>query len=366
MPSFFDNARRALSFCFSGSLMQRLNALQNIFVDAVFQKKSLGSFPVMPALELTNHCNLSCEMCSRHWAPLKEGEISETLLKKIEKEILPRISEISLTGYGEPMLSKSFRRTIESAKRHKVKVFFFTNATLLDEKMSEFLVKQKVDEITVSLDGATKKTFEKIRRNARFGNVIENIKRFSKIKSEKRAVLPRLRAEFVAMRQNINELQQMPALAQSLGAEELKVTHLAVFDKRFEKQSLVSFPALLHAQFEATKKTAKAAGIKLDLPIDFSSGFDAAVPACLLPWVHAYIRFDGKVQVCCWFEDAVMGDLNAQSFSEIWNNEKYKKFRELVNSSAPLKPCLGCENRFRYLKNKNFKQTYLKMRPRKK
>jgi radical SAM protein with 4Fe4S-binding SPASM domain len=287
-------------------------------------------------------------------------------LKKIEQELFPFISEISITGYGEPMLSKSFKRIVESAKKNRIKVFFFTNATLLDKQMAEFLVEKSVDEITVSLDGATKKTFEKIRRNANFERVIENTRRLSQIKKESGVRLPRIRVEFVTMRQNIEELPEMPALAKSLGAEELKATHLAVFDKRFEKQSLVFEPDLLHKKFEQTKANAGKIGIKLDLPVDFSKEFDNEVPPCLIPWVHAYIRFDGKVQVCCWFEDAVMGDLNKQSFEEIWNSERYQKFRESVNSKRPPMLCLFCENRFRYLKNKNFRQTYLKMRPRKK
>ena len=366
MPSFFDNIWRGIGFCFSGTPAQRLNSFRNIFIDALLQKKTLDSFPVMPALELTNHCNLNCEMCSRHWAPLEQGEISESLLKKVERELLPRISEISLTGYGEPMLSKNFRRIISSAKKHGVKVFFFTNATLLDSEMAEFLVEKKVDEITVSVDGATKKSFEKIRINADFEKVIGNVKRLSELKKRKHSSLPRLRVEFVAMLQNIRELPEMPSLAKSIGAELLKVTHLAVFDKHFEKQSLVSEARLVHENFEKTSANAKGLGIRLDLPVDFSANEGKKIPDCLLPWVHAYVRFDGAVQACCWFEKAVMGNLNEQSFGEIWNSEKYKRFRKAVNSASPPDACMRCENRFRYIKNKDFRETYLKMWPRKK
>jgi len=94
-------------------------------------------------LELTNRCNLSCEMCYRQdWnEPL--GDMSKEILSSIEGEVaaFPDLKEVILGGIGEPTIAYNFHQAVELfASRYEVTVT--TNGITLDET----LVKYKEEE----------------------------------------------------------------------------------------------------------------------------------------------------------------------------------------------------------------------------
>ena len=64
------------------------------------------------------------------------------------------------------------------------RVNFSTNATALTEKKSLELLNSGLDEIRFSIDGYTKKTFEKIRKDATFEKVINNVLRFIELRNK--------------------------------------------------------------------------------------------------------------------------------------------------------------------------------------
>jgi radical SAM protein with 4Fe4S-binding SPASM domain len=62
-------------------------------------------------------------------------------------------------------------------------------------------------------------------------------------------------------------------------------------------------------------------------------------------WHSCVITWDGKVVPCCFDKDAhfVLGDLNEHSFKEIWNESKYKSFRQsLLRSRSEIEICKNC------------------------
>ena len=52
---------------------------------------------------------------------------------------------------------------------------------------------------------------------------------------------------------------------------------------------------------------------------------------------------DGKVFPCCRGPDELnMGDARTQTFEEIWNGEKYQRFRQQMFDGDYPKPCTDC------------------------
>ena len=66
---------------------------------------------------------------------------------------------------------------------------------------------------------------------------------------------------------------------------------------------------------------------------------------CILPFSWVSINELGEVMPCCALP-IVMGNLNKQSFMEIWNNRRYRKLRRTVNSIHPIGVCNHCHDRF--------------------
>ena len=66
---------------------------------------------------------------------------------------------------------------------------------------------------------------------------------------------------------------------------------------------------------------------------------------CWKMWHSCVITWDGKVVPCCFDKDAhfVLGDLNQNTFKEIWTGEKYNEFRaSLLRSRSEIEMCRNC------------------------
>ncbi len=84
--------------------------------------------------------------------------------------------EIKLQGMGEPLLAADiYFSMIEYARRRHIWVRSTVNGSLLHLKDNyKRLIDSDICEIQVSVDGATKPTYEKIRRGGKFAMVTRN------------------------------------------------------------------------------------------------------------------------------------------------------------------------------------------------
>ncbi|MCI4625441.1 MAG: radical SAM protein [Candidatus Magnetoovum sp. WYHC-5] len=143
------------------------------------------SKPLIANIELTTKCNLKCVMCNRDGLYREIQDIDEKLFEKAVDDVAEIGCILQLNRFGEPTLSKNLEQKIRYAKNRGVQhVFFITNGTLLNEKLSERLIASGLNKILVSMDAATKQTFEQIRKGASYDIVSNNIKQFLKIKKQ--------------------------------------------------------------------------------------------------------------------------------------------------------------------------------------
>jgi radical SAM protein with 4Fe4S-binding SPASM domain len=66
---------------------------------------------------------------------------------------------------------------------------------------------------------------------------------------------------------------------------------------------------------------------------------------CWKMWHSCVITWDGKVVPCCFDKDAdhVLGDLNKDSFRDIWYGKEYERFRSsLMRSRSEIEICKNC------------------------
>ena len=128
------------------------------------RKEILQSKPRAMIGMIMNKCNISCRICDI-WSRPKWQE-PDRILKEIV-ELLPYMEDICWQG-GEVFYMKEFNSMLaEGVKCKNLNQVIFTNGLLLDEKNLEIIAKGKV-ELVLSIDGATKETYEYIRRGANF------------------------------------------------------------------------------------------------------------------------------------------------------------------------------------------------------
>jgi len=310
------------------------------------------------------------------------GDLSFEAFENLSK-VISKIRRIDLNGHGESLLSPHFLPILEKVKQHGAYVGITTNALLMGESIAEAIVRNKMDEIIVSIHAATPESYARISRNGKLETMIANIKSLNSFKEKYGTTLPAVRFNFVGMKSNIGELDGLIHLADELQVETITVLPLAEYDnvkgEALETSDLATYiPDAL--------KTAEACGVALFVPKVYldqlgisppepqgeekekrslahrikskiqsvfrpqppkpTTHEDDSAPArdCLDPWDFFFVMQSGRIRPCCIIEEN-MGNLSAQQFEDIWFGEKYQKLRSDILNNTPPAQCKSCINR---------------------
>ena len=336
-------------------------------------------------VEITTACNLDCIMCVRRaWhEPIRSMERAVFGELMAQVAALPAPPTIHLSGYGEPMAHPHFLELVRLAKAAGAKVEATSNGTLLDERMAEALLDLDLDRLVVSLDGASAASFEGIRERGSFQQVIDNLHTLKRLRMQRtgrrggRHANPQLALAFVAMRENVADLDKLPRLANQLGAWEILVSNLVPHTAELEQEILYS-RSLTACAYRASRWVPSLSLPKLDYNSDtlapiagaFNSTASLSVLGTSLSDRNDYCRFaqegfaavrvDGEVSPCLSLlhdhpeyirgrrKDVThysFGNIKRQPLAEIWDSPVFASFREGVRAFhfSPCTTCGGCE-----------------------
>ncbi len=299
-----------------------------------------ADYPRLIVFEVTNRCNLRCRMCAQSSRDFKYSDMPFEIVEKMES-VLPYAKDVSLFGWGEPLLHRRFLDIFDRVSRYPVDVFVLTNGMLLDEQIGEHLIDGRLRYLNFSIDAPEPELYNSIRRGADFHHVIANIRRFTAL-CDKRGYRPYMRIVAVLMRSNIELFPELVRLSAELGMDEVKGVHLIVYEPEFINQSLYFYQELTNRIIDQSLELGEKLGIRVNLPDKFGSGATREFHKfCHRPWEEFYIQADGRVRACV-FSHEIMGDLRTQSFEEIWHGERFRERRRTVNSEHPPAECARC------------------------
>jgi len=339
--------------------------------------------PLKIEMDITNQCNIRCIMC-----PFSDPAVGSRKRRDLSKETFSRWADdmfswaasLGLMFGTEPTLNQNLVSFVRTAKEYRVpNVYFSTNAMKLTPALTGALIEAGLDEFNVSLDSASKVTFERIRRGAKWDTVVGNLKSLRDQKAARKVSRPRLHMSFVLMRSNIQELPQFVELAAELGAAVVYITHLVTYDtlgtaveslgaNLDEFEQYVDRARLLARQYgiHAVLPRFRQVGINFTLPrtstqqqqpshladIDLAReahglprrfATDEANSCCPFPWHFIAIQPDGSVVPCGWWHSGPpMGNLHTQRFQEIWSGEPMRSLRSQLVSRHLGANCSRC------------------------
>lgn len=171
---------------------------------------------------VTDACNFRCRHCYQD-AFTKDSELGLSGLIKVYNNIASCAGDrkivINLTG-GEPFLKKEFFELLAYLDRQDKteELVIITNGSLINEELLKRLESvRKLKQIKVSLDGATEKTNDSIRKPGSFKAVIENINIIQE-KTDLEIVIM-----LTAMRSNSYELPALFQLCRDLKVDGLMI-----------------------------------------------------------------------------------------------------------------------------------------------
>ena len=218
-----------------------------------------------------HRCNLKCIQCgatidrNHGIEPLMDRRLPQRSLERFLKIIhtLPDWEWLSLTGSGETLINPELPQILEKLQTdHECHVSFNTNGTLWTEERARMVVAAGVDEIRFSMDGATKETFERIRVNAKFDKVVDNIRMLGAIRDQMGATHPLISFSCNFMRQNIEELPLLVDLAADVGAVKVIANNTILYDPSMAHEALAGFQELVRQMAAVAAQRADALGIE--------------------------------------------------------------------------------------------------------
>ncbi|MEM2619249.1 MAG: radical SAM protein [Candidatus Hadarchaeales archaeon] len=311
----------------------------------------LPLFPFKVEIEHTTACDKKCIICEHTYWKEKPERLTFEELKFIVDQF-PKLRWVNITGEGSGFLNPDFLKMIEYLRSKDISVNFVDELDLLDEEKARKVVELGVNCIWISMDGATKETYEKIKVGCNFEKTIQNIKMLLTVKRELKSPLPTLCFRFVVNKLNYHEMPKMVELVHSL-----KEYGDLGEGSKLEFVGLLKFKEVEHLYFEpppevveATRKKAAELGIE----VAFSHLEECELPPMetCSAWFEPYIMMKGYVLPCCavlmsnkrpFLRQYSFGNLFEEPFEKIWRSERYTRFRWMVTrgKEVPIL-CAGC------------------------
>jgi len=171
------------------------------------------SAPLYVAWQITNECNFACMHCIEESGPGKRfrDELDETqVFAALEQMMALGVPYLSFSG-GEPMTHPLFFAMVEYACERGAQLKIETNGHYLTESACARMRDLGVKAVQVSLDGASRAAFNRIRVLGEFDTVVAGIRRL------RDAGVP-VEINFSPTRFNVGEIGSAVDLAYELGA----------------------------------------------------------------------------------------------------------------------------------------------------
>jgi radical SAM protein with 4Fe4S-binding SPASM domain len=310
---------------------------------------SLSRSPQSIQIECTTRCNLKCTMCEISYWTEPGGDLEIEKLRAM-LDHLPRLRRVDLTGIGEALMNRGFFKALKLLKSRGLYVTLNDNFTMMTEEAAQRVVELGVDQIFLSLDGATKQTYEEIRVGANFEKVVGNARRLVEIKKQLGKNRPEVKVNTVVSASNYREIPEIIDLSHDLGIGMVQFVNVMVFENTAGLDTS-AIQGELQAKFHEALTRARRRGILVKIEL-----FDKrAVETCNFPWKRNFVSYDGYVHPCCYTTQTgdraaqnqrSFGNLVTSSFERIWNSTSYSSFRNKMKAGTLPQACEHCPKYF--------------------
>jgi radical SAM protein with 4Fe4S-binding SPASM domain len=341
------------------------------------------------SLRVNEVCNLRCASCGQ-WGEnghLRKKVSNNEKLTELDFDIVKRIVNETRHDHpmyyiwgGEPTLWKPLVPLFAEMGRHKLYGSVVTNAQALLPILDDLIDTGALNILFLSLDGWDSASQNIMRSPAggqnskNFEKTMEVIEQIRRIKERKKLRFPFVMPITVISNHNYPHLEKIHRLVQDTTQlhpyyfgwfipEDRAILHEKVFTERFgttpgnHRGYLKSCfndvdPAIIAQQISNIRELSKThASVAQFLPDIYTEqdirryyndhSWDCGYPECESIYHVAEISPDGRITPCRDYQDYTAGNINTESFYDIWNGEAFKKFRrEMKKGLMPV--CTRC------------------------
>jgi len=295
-------------------------------------------------------CNIKCPFCPRQTFG---DEVRSGLMKEKHFEpVIPHL-EVShrtgLYGLGEPFLNKKFFEFLAAAKDKKTYCMTSSHGMSLTSEKIDQVLDSGLDELCVSMDGATPRTFNFLRSGADFSTVVANVSELIRRRNARGQRTPRVHIACAISKYNVWQLNAMVHLTKRLGADKLAFSNL-VLD--FPEHAHASIVGTRIFRFNLARAQRLAAKVGLECVFFYQIPFpwkEQAAPAvqpgvrygCPSAWRQIIVERDGNLKPCCYLETS-LGNSAERPMEEQFNSESGVGLRRTFVEGRFIEKCKGC------------------------
>jgi MoaA/NifB/PqqE/SkfB family radical SAM enzyme len=282
--------------------------------------RTLDRFPGTIQVQTRSGCTAHCLLCPQDAISrmFPEETMDRILFNRIAKEAASdrRLKAFALVLQNEPLRDPDLAdkiRSFQALNKTNVIVFLATNGMLLDTAKVDELLASGLDMLHVSVNGYQREDFEALNRGKNFGVFAENLEYLLRQDLSKLGI-------HLTFIENARYATELRAAVRDYRARGLRV-HIHGISNR---GGLVD-----DAVMKEYKMTTPAESRRIRLMKWVARGI---LPCCPYPFFQCSVLASGQVLLCThdWSRRTIVGDLNSQSISEVWNGERLATIRRLL------------------------------------
>ena len=174
-------------------------------------------------LAIDDSCNLRCPSCRKGLIFHKEGSAYRLGIRLADKindwlYTYEHPIQVHIGSDGDPFASHVYRHFMEQTpERDNIKYSILTNGLMFEEFHTKVpYVINNLQELGVSIDGASKETYEKLRLGGSWEKINQNLKCISELRKKHNF---RFILHFVVQRGNYHEMEKIVDLGEQYGAD---------------------------------------------------------------------------------------------------------------------------------------------------
>jgi len=270
--------------------------------------------PLSIQIEASSVCNFRCKYCIHSSSDMKNQKVMEwsTFLKLCDQieEFDDRLKQITIAGWGEPLVNKDLPKMISHMKKMDIakKIAVGTNGSLLTHDYALQLITAGIDFIKISLQGMTADKYMKISGvKIDFDEMVNNIEF---LHNNKKNCEIYIKVADIALDEGEKDL--FYSTFRNITDRMYVETILPIFD----------FDNVSKNGFFDNKKSMNKYG-----------QFHSPTIVCPQPFYMMNVTAMGDILPCCAYYDPTnFGNITKTSIKEIWNSRKMKLFLKMMLS----------------------------------
>ena len=332
MPLHYQDTRNFLGKLTLRRVANAARVTASYYATRWLKRPVVWGKPFTVSFEPTTACNLRCPECPSGLRQFTRptGNLRADFFRRTLDEIAEDLLYLIFYFQGEPYINPDFLDMVRHARDRGVYTITSTNGHFLNDDNARRTIESGLDRLIISVDGTTQEVYQQYRRAGKLDSVLQGARNLVKWKRKLGSPTPHLIFQFLVVKPNEHQLEDVVRLANEIGIDEVKFKTAQLYDYAHGNPLMATEER--HRRYRRLADGTYVPKNKL-------------ANHCWKLWHSCVITWDGLVAPCCFDKDVShrLGDLKTERLADVWAGAPYDRFRrQLLRGRAGIDICQNC------------------------